>query len=75
MAPKRKPSSKPVQSSEVSAEVQEEVKSIPATEVKTYLPTGKFYAKDGYVIGQNGKIVSKKMEQTKAEDIAQKFNK
>ena len=60
---------------EVSAEIQEEVKSIPTPAVKTYLPTGKFYAKDGFVIGKEGKIVSKKMTQIVAEDIAKKFNR
>jgi len=50
-------------------------KIITPEPTKTYPCSGKFYAQDGFVIGKDGKIVSKKMNPFVAEDIAKKFNK
>ena len=50
-------------------------KIIPPEPKKIYPATGKFYAEDGFVIGKEGKVVSKKMNPFVTEDIAKKFNK
>lgn len=79
-----------VQYEDTAQKTEEEVIKDPRTEVTVkaintekknvanitkYYATGKFYAKDGFVIGKDGKIVSKKMEQSRAEDVANKFNR
>jgi hypothetical protein len=64
---------KEVEGTEVEETVFEEKEAEVVKSVA--LPsTGKFEAVDGFVYSPEGKLVSKKMDVIKAEDVARKFN-